>query len=68
MVEKGADYVASFGDEWLAHEGLSMRDARFFSPVPLRCRGLYKINKKALAQYVAARKNGQGDQAPLRDR
>lgn len=56
MVERGADYVAPFGDEWLVSEGVHMRDTRFFSPVPLRCRGLYKINKTALAQYVAARK------------
>lgn len=56
MVDRGADYVASFGDEWLVYEGLNMRDARFFTQVPLRCRGLYKINKPALAQFVAARK------------
>lgn len=64
MVERGADYVAPFGDEWLVGEGLHMRDTRFFSPVPLRCRGLYKINKTALAQYVAARK---GDKAKEND-
>lgn len=62
MVERGADYVAPFGDEWLIHEGLNMRDTRFFSQVPLRCRGLYKINKPALAEYVAARKVDKGNQ------
>jgi hypothetical protein len=56
MVERGADYVASFGDEWLAGEGLHMRDRRFFTPVPLQCRGLYKINKPALAKFVEDKK------------
>ena len=55
IVERDADYVAPFGDEWLASSGLHMRDPRFFTPVNLRCRGLYKVNKPALREYVNAR-------------
>jgi len=53
LIDRKADYVASFGDEWLMSEGVHMRDTRFFQPVPLQCRGLYKIvNKEALAIYL----------------
>ena len=53
IVERDADYIAPFGDEWLAADGLHMRDPRFFTPVNLRCRGLFKINKPALRAFVA---------------
>lgn len=52
IVDRKADYIASFGDEWLSRFGLHMQDPRFFTPVRLRCRGLYKINKPALKAYA----------------
>jgi hypothetical protein len=53
LIDRKADYVASFGDEWLMAEGVHLRDSRFFKPVPLNCRGLYKIvNRDALAMYL----------------
>ena len=52
IVERKADYIASFGDEWLSGYGLHMRDRRFFTPVNIRCRGLYKVNKEALKAYA----------------
>lgn len=53
LIDRKADYVASFGDEWLMGEGVHMSDTRFFQPVPLQCRGLYKIvNKELLAMYL----------------
>ena len=55
IVERDADYVAPFGDDWLASAGLHMRDPRFFTLVNLRCRGLYKVNKPALREYVRSR-------------
>ena len=55
LVDRNVDYVASFGEEWLASLGLDMRDTRFFTRVPLQCRGLYKVKKAELAEYVKAR-------------
>jgi hypothetical protein len=53
LVDRGADYVASFGDDWLTDEGVHMSDARFFTPEPIAgCRGFYKVNKEALAAFV----------------
>ena len=56
LVDRGVDYVAPFGEEWLASEGLDMRDTRFFTCVPLPCRGLYRVNKPALKAFVEARR------------
>jgi len=56
MVDRGADFVAAFGPDWLKSEGLLMADTRFFRQVPLQCRGLYWINKPALKQYIEARR------------
>lgn len=55
IVDRKADYIASFGDEWLSGYGLHMRDRRFFTPVNIRCRGLYKVNKEALRAYAEGR-------------
>ena len=52
LVDRDVDYIASFGDDWLSRWGLDMRDATLFTRVPLRCRGLYKINKPALRTFV----------------
>lgn len=52
LVDRDADFIASFGDDWLKNEGLLMTDTRFFTQIPLRCRGLYKINKPALREYI----------------
>jgi hypothetical protein len=46
--ERNADYVASFGDEWLDGSACSLKDHKYFERVPLQCRGLWKINKDAL--------------------
>ncbi len=52
LVDRDADFIASFGDDWLKNEGLLMTDTRFFTRIPLRCRGLYKVNKSALREYI----------------
>ena len=53
IIDRKADYVASFGDEWLAPEGVSMNDTRFFRRVDLPCRGLFEVvNRDGLATYL----------------
>lgn len=59
LVDRDADYIASFGDDWLKKEGLLMTDTRFFTQIPLRCRGLYKINKPALREFVKGKAKSQ---------
>jgi hypothetical protein len=54
IVEGGADYVASFGDDWLDKEGVSLRDEKIFTRVPLQCRGLFKVNRPAARAALAA--------------
>ena len=48
LVDREADYVASFGDDRLDSDGVSLGDTNLFTRVPLRCRGLYKVNKPAV--------------------
>lgn len=57
MVDRGADFVAPFGPDWLQHEGIFMSDTRLFRQVPLQCRGLYLINKPALSEVIKAKKD-----------
>jgi hypothetical protein len=66
IAERGADFVASFGAEWLQCEGVLMTDERFFRQVPLQCRGLYQVNKPAFGQFIKERKTRPAF-GPLRD-
>ena len=52
LIDRDVDYIASFGDDWLAQWGLDMRNRQLFTRVPLVCRGLYKVNKPALRAFV----------------
>jgi len=56
MVDRDADFVASFGPDWLKQEGVLMTDTRYFRQIPLACRGLYAINKPALRAFVQQRR------------
>ena len=55
LVDRDVDYIASFGEDWLANWGLDMRNKALFTRVPLQCRGLYKINKPALRAFVESK-------------
>ena len=55
LVDRDVDYIASFGEDWLAAWGLDMRNTNLFTRIPLNCRGLYKVNKPALRSFVAAK-------------
>ena len=48
IIDRDADYVAGFGDDWMDSEGVSLKDPELFTRIPLRCRGLFKINKPAV--------------------
>ena len=52
LVDRDVDYIASFGEDWLAGWGLDMRNTALFTRIPLQCRGLYKVNKPALRSFV----------------
>lgn len=53
LIDRKADYIASFGDDWLMSEGISMQDTRFFKQVPIQCRGLYQIiDREGLAEHI----------------
>lgn len=38
IVDFNVDYVAAFGDDWMASEGIRMSDTNLFERVPLDCR------------------------------
>jgi len=53
LLDRGADYVASFGDDWFDAEGASLRDPALFTRVPLNCRGLFRVNRDAVRAALA---------------
>ena len=52
IIERKVDYIASFGDDWLDPEGISLSDTRFFIRIPVRCRGLFKVNKENIKKAL----------------
>ena len=52
LVARRADYIAPMGEDWAEQHGIHIRDSRYYEPVFMHSRHLYKINKAALREAV----------------
>jgi len=66
LLDRNADYIAPFGDDYLAPDGFSLRDGALFERIPLECRGLFRIKKAALrAAFENRLRESKNGGAPL---